>query len=232
MRFSRLLLETTIMEMRKELVWLVAHQKREALFRSVRVREIQSCYSVIRWKKTLKSGYFFFICNLFRENIEISDVSECNVFVFRVELPFFVRYIVQFSSVPSKEQCLIVKQTVKSVTHRVKRKWSVINFVDSMFCSDFFLLLLLLLLCCCSLHFFVSSAIWCFQRTLQRRAIRTDTVSFVYFLWDGKKWLLFKYIYIRCSAFLILFFLSRFSYPMKLLFETHRKITSTRDEYK
>lgn len=60
MRFSRLLLETTIMEMRKELVWLVAHQKREALFRSVRVREIQSCYSVIRWKKTLKSGYFFF----------------------------------------------------------------------------------------------------------------------------------------------------------------------------
>lgn len=68
MRFSRLLLETTIMEMRKELVWLVAHQKREALFRSMRVREIQSCYNVIRWKKTLKSGYFFFVCNLFREN--------------------------------------------------------------------------------------------------------------------------------------------------------------------
>lgn len=68
MRFSRLLLETTIMEMRKELVWLVAHQKREALFRSVRVREIQSCYNVIRWKKTLKFGYIFFVCNLFREN--------------------------------------------------------------------------------------------------------------------------------------------------------------------
>lgn len=232
MRFSRLLLETTIMEMRKELVWLVAHQKREALFRSVRVREIQSCYSVIRWKKTLKSGYFFFHLQFVSREYRNFGFFRMQRVCIWVELPFFVRYIVQFSSVPSKEQCLIVKQTVKSVTHRVKRKWSVINFVDSMFCSDFFLLLLLLLLCCCSLHFFVSSAIWCFQRTLQRRAIRTDTVSFVYFLWDGKKWLLFKYIYIRCSAFLILFFLSRFSYPMKLLFETHRKITSTRDEYK
>lgn len=79
-----------------------------------------------------------------------------------------------FLSTEYREQCLIVKQTVRSVTHWEK-KMKHHKYVDSMFCSDFFYF-------ASSFYFFVS-AIWWFKR----RCTSAKTVSFVLFIRDGEK---------------------------------------------